>query len=117
MTSADRIDPAERGATTIADRVLAKIASRAAREALPHAPEAARPPDATVVVHHDSARFQITLELGYPSDIGGQCAAVRRRVAHRVKELADLDVPEVAVHVERLHPTYVAHEPSRGRVR
>jgi uncharacterized alkaline shock family protein YloU len=95
--------PAERGATRIADRVVAKIAAQAAREALEALPPDAMAPHATVVVHHESARVRVSLELDYPSDIGGQCNAVRRHVAQRVRALAGMDVPEVAVQVERLH--------------
>jgi uncharacterized alkaline shock family protein YloU len=94
---------AERGATRIADRVVAKIAAQAAREVLPALPPDAVPPHATVVVHHESARVRVSLELDYPSDIGGQCHAVRRHVAQRVRALVGMEVPEVAVQVERLH--------------
>jgi uncharacterized alkaline shock family protein YloU len=156
---------AERGATTIADRVVAKIAARAAREALEGVPaqddgagtgtggaqggpgaggpgaggsgtnEGAReggeggargpgggvhgrPPHAAVVVHRDTARVRISLELGYPCDIGAQCAAVRRQVARRVRTLAGLEVRQVAVQVERLHSPYARERgKSGGRVR
>ncbi|GAB2962148.1 hypothetical protein GCM10023080_023180 [Streptomyces pseudoechinosporeus] len=97
------VAPAERGATRIADRVVAKIAAQAAREALDVLPPDAGPPHATVVVHHDVARVRVGLELDYPSDIGAQCAAVRRQVTQRVRMLAGMEVPEVAVQVERLH--------------
>ncbi|MCX5556644.1 Asp23/Gls24 family envelope stress response protein [Streptomyces sp. NBC_00038] len=97
------IAPAERGATRIADRVVAKIAGQAAREVLDALPPDAAPPHATVVVHHDTARIRVSLELDYPSDIGGRCNAVRRHVAERVDALAGMEVPEVAVQVERLH--------------
>ncbi|MGP4049071.1 hypothetical protein [Streptomyces sp. 2A115] len=97
------VAPAERGATRIADRVVAKIAARAAREALDAPPPDAVPPHASVVVHHGVARVRVSLELDYPSDIGGQCGAVRRQVAQRVETLAGMQVPEVAVQVERLH--------------
>ncbi|QGV81298.1 hypothetical protein [Streptomyces ficellus] len=139
---------AERGATVIADRVVAKIAAHAAREALagapddepgtarpgtarpgtPHGPEGpgglsdgtggGEPPHATVVVHRDTARVRISLELGYPCDIGARCAAVRRQVIRRVKTLAGMDVPEVAVQVDRLHSSYTRdRDKGRGRVR
>ncbi|MEU4169523.1 Asp23/Gls24 family envelope stress response protein [Streptomyces sp. NPDC026665] len=113
-----RVPPPERGATRIADRVVAKIASRAAREALPPLPADAVPPHATVVVRRQasgsggtdgtpthSARVRVSLELGYPADIGAQCGEVRRHVAERVEALAGMEVPEVAVQVERLHLT------------
>jgi len=97
------IAPAERGATRIADRVVAKIAGQAAREALETLPPDAVPPHATVVVHHEMAHVRVSLELGYPCDIGGQCSAVRRHVVERVGALAGMEVPEVAVQVDRLH--------------
>lgn len=152
---------AERGATTIADRVVAKIAARAAREALEGVPAQddgakagaggaqgrpgaggssesggrggadgqggargpgggvhGRPPHAAVVVHRDTARVRISLELVYPCDIGAQCAAVRRQVTRRVRTLAGLEVPQVAVQVERLHSPYTRERgKSGGRVR
>ncbi|MFF7979459.1 Asp23/Gls24 family envelope stress response protein [Streptomyces sp. NPDC007901] len=98
------VAPGERGALRIADRVVAKVASQAAREALGSLPKDAVPPHATVVVHHEAVRVRVHLELDYPSDIGARCAAVRRHVVERVGALVDMEVPEVAVHVERLHP-------------
>jgi uncharacterized alkaline shock family protein YloU len=98
------VPAAERGATRIADRVVAKIAAQAAREALDRLPPQAASPHATVVVHHETAHVRVSLELDYPCDIGGRCRAVRRRVAERVGALAGMEVHEVAVQVERLHP-------------
>jgi uncharacterized alkaline shock family protein YloU len=110
---------AGRGATRIADLVVARVAVQAAREALrggPHADRMPRggaySPHASVTVHDRVARVRIALELGYPSDIGAQCAAVRRQVTLRVRELVGMDVPEVAVGVERLH----SEELGGGRV-
>ncbi|MFH9554389.1 Asp23/Gls24 family envelope stress response protein [Streptomyces sp. NBC_00377] len=110
------VPPGERGATRIADRVVAKIAAQAAREAVGPLPGAAAGPHATVVVHHEAARVRVHLELGYPTDIGGRCHRVRRHVTERVGALVGMEVPEVAVQVERLHLTEtsgVAH----GRTR
>jgi uncharacterized alkaline shock family protein YloU len=114
--SAGWVPPADRGSTAIADRVVAKIAARAAREALPDAPEGGAPPHAMVVVHHETARVRLSLELEYPSDIGAQCGAVRRHVVERVKALAGMEVPEVAVHVERLHSA-LSRGAAQGRIR
>ncbi|ANP56986.1 putative alkaline shock family protein YloU [Streptomyces griseochromogenes] len=97
------LPPGERGATRIADRVVAKIAAQAAREALAPLPAGAAAPYATVVVHQETARVRVHLELGYPCDIGTRCAAVRRQVVERVGALVSMEVPEVAVQVERLH--------------
>ncbi|MEU5718224.1 iron-sulfur cluster assembly protein [Streptomyces sp. NPDC020403] len=101
----DRVAAADRGETRIADRVVAKIAAQAAREAVAEPPGGGRPPRATVTVHRESARVRVSLELGYPGDVGGQCGAVRHRVAERVRALAGMEVPEVSVRVERLHFT------------
>ncbi|MFB8107657.1 MULTISPECIES: hypothetical protein [unclassified Streptomyces] len=109
-----RVTAAERGETRIADRVVAKIAAQAAKEAVGDRPPDGASPRATVTVHRDAARVRITLELGYPGDIGRQCGAVRSRVAQRVRALAGMEVPEVAVQVERLHP---AASGAQGRVR
>ncbi|MEV5605364.1 Asp23/Gls24 family envelope stress response protein [Streptomyces sp. NPDC052299] len=106
----------ERGETRIADRVVAKIAAQAAKEAVDAVPKEAASPRATVTVHRDTARVRVSLELGYPTDIGHQSGAVRRRVAERVKALAGMEVPEVAVQVERLHPTG-ASLAAQGRIR
>ncbi|MFG2775551.1 Asp23/Gls24 family envelope stress response protein [Streptomyces sp. NPDC048350] len=112
--TADTVGPAGRGATTIADRVVAKIAAKAAREALGVLPQGGSAPLASVVVQRDAARVSINLELGYPSDLRGQCLAVRSQVIRRVRDLAGLEVPEVAVHVERLRSPRTARE-SGGR--
>lgn len=95
--------PGERGALRIADRVVAKIAAQAAREALSPPSADAAAPHATVVVHRGTARVSVRVELGYPCDVGARCAAVRRQVTERVGALTDMEVPEVAVRVERLH--------------
>ncbi|MER6628700.1 Asp23/Gls24 family envelope stress response protein [Streptomyces sp. NPDC000987] len=110
------VAPGERGATRIADRVVARIAGQAAREALGELPASAAPPYATVVVRHESAHVRVHLELGYPCDIGARCRDVRRHVARRVGELVGMEVPEVAVHVERLHLA-PAHDAAQGRTR
>ncbi|WP_055566482.1 Asp23/Gls24 family envelope stress response protein [Streptomyces atriruber] len=113
---AAQVEPRERGATRIADRVVAKIAARAAREAVDAVPADGSPPRATVSVHRESARIRVSLELDYPCDIGGQCGAVRRHVTERVEALAGMDVPEVAVQVERLHSAQV-RAAAQGRTR
>jgi uncharacterized alkaline shock family protein YloU len=99
------VPAAERGETRFADRVVARIAAQGAREALQFLPADAVPPYATVNLHQDAGtvRVDVGLELAYPSDIGGQCGAVRRRVTERVAELTGLKVLGVVVHVERLH--------------
>ncbi|GAA2277128.1 hypothetical protein GCM10010145_57630 [Streptomyces ruber] len=123
------VAPAERGATRIAERVVAKIAAQAAREALGSLPPEAAPPHAGVDVRprapapavagevpSAAVHVRVGLELDYPTDIGGRCAAVRRRVTERVEELAGMTVPEVAVRVERLHPAHPTGA-AHGRIR
>ena len=120
--AADGPGPGERGETTVVERVVAKLAVQAAREALrsPAArfvpPGSRHWPRASARVRDDKARVRVLVELGYPSDIGAQCDAVRRQVAARVRELAGMDVPHVTVGVERLHSEQLDGERS-GRVR
>ncbi|WP_442817789.1 Asp23/Gls24 family envelope stress response protein [Streptomyces sp. NBC_01591] len=134
----------ERGATTVADRVVAKIASHAAREALgrftestSHVPPGRQTPRVTVSVRRapeqgdagrgrlptesrsavlGEARMRIAVELGYPSDIGAQCAAVRREVTERLRAWASIDVFELTVSVERLHSVHSRYT-DQARVR
>ncbi|MDG9715061.1 Asp23/Gls24 family envelope stress response protein [Streptomyces sp. DH24] len=118
--------PGERGATRIADRVVAKIASQAAREALGAPTPDGRPPHATVAMLPAAgraagtpggvARVLVHVELDYPCDIGARCREVRRQVAERVGTLVGMKVPEVAVRVERLHLP-PAHGAAQGRTR
>lgn len=113
--------PGERGSLRLADRVLAKIASQAAREALAGAPRAeyvprgARP-RAGVSVRREQVYVQLSVELGYPVDIAAVCRSVRRHVASRVAELTGSTVLGVTVEVERLHAR-AAHVAQEGRVR
>lgn len=118
MTVEQVVPAAQRGATRIADRVVAKLATQAAREALrsgrtePSAAPRGRDggPQATAVVRRPPgadgtgglASVRVSVELGYPSDIGAQCGAVRHHVTRRVGELAGMELQEVAVAVERL---------------
>ncbi|GAA1884501.1 Asp23/Gls24 family envelope stress response protein [Streptantibioticus ferralitis] len=110
------VPAAERGRLRIADRVVAKIAAQAAREALGEAPQAHRVPGDRVphvsvsvrpaAVRESGRRLatvRLSVELGYPVDVRSVCAAVRRRVVEKVGALTDMDVPEVSVAVERLH--------------
>ncbi|WP_398980941.1 hypothetical protein [Streptomyces sp. I05A-00742] len=109
------VEPGDRGATRIADRVVAKIASQAAREALADGPGGSgdedggrgTPPYASVTVHEEAARVRVSVELGYPADLGARCRAVRQRVVERVRTLAGMEVPEVVVTVERLHSPHM----------
>jgi len=103
-----QVPAGDRGALRIADRVVAKIASHAAREVLADAPQAEQVPSGThphasVSVRRKAARVRLTVEIGYPNDIGAVCGSVRRHVTERLEALTGLDVPEVAVEIERLH--------------
>ncbi|MET7437127.1 Asp23/Gls24 family envelope stress response protein [Streptomyces sp. NPDC004082] len=134
----------ERGATAVTDRVVAKIAARVAREALSrftepagHVPPGRRTPHVSTSVRRaperttagrdaesaagrqavlGEARLHITVELGYPSDIGAQCAAVRREVTERIRAWAGMEVSDLAVSVGQLHSAYTRHT-DRERVR
>ncbi|WP_333769514.1 Asp23/Gls24 family envelope stress response protein [Streptomyces sp. IBSBF 2435] len=115
-----QLPAADRGALRIADRVVAKIAAQAAGEALSDAPGSDlvprdAEPHASVSVRKDTARLRLALELGYPVNIGAVCGTVRRHVTGRVEALTGMDVPEVAIEVERLHSA-AARRKGEGRV-
>ncbi|MFF7380448.1 Asp23/Gls24 family envelope stress response protein [Streptomyces massasporeus] len=110
------VPPGERGATRIADRVVAKIASQAAREAVGTLPPDADRPSASVTVHHEVAHVRVHVDLDYPCDVGARCRTVRHQVVERVGDLVGMQVPEVVVHVERLHLT-ATHGKGQGRTR
>ncbi|MFG3026322.1 Asp23/Gls24 family envelope stress response protein [Streptomyces sp. NPDC048254] len=112
--------PAERGATVIPDRVVARIAVQAARAA--QSRRAAIPPDrdgpaaptASAVTRTGSVRLHLSMDLPYPADIPQVCERIQRDVAERVAQLTGLKVGEVTLTVQRL---VTAAGANRGRVR
>lgn len=127
-TALTAVEAAERGATRIADRVVAKIAAQAAREALDPLP---RTPYPARDGRRPSPGSRLRSSRGdphrkrprpppprtrLPSDIGARCNAVRCHVAERVHALTGMEVPEVTVHVERLH-LLPATAAAQGRTR
>lgn len=103
--------PAERGSTVIRDKVVARIAARAARTA--QAQRAAVPPgrrgataapDASAATRGGTARLGLSLDLPYPTDIPDVARRIQRDVAERVTELTGLHVDEVTVTIRRLVP-------------
>jgi uncharacterized alkaline shock family protein YloU len=102
--------PAERGATVIPERVVARLAARAAREALARqlgAPPAHRGlavPRASATTGKDSARLGVSLDLPYPIDITRASRQIRQDIAERVAQLTGLHVGEVTLTVLRLVP-------------
>ncbi|MGX5187147.1 Asp23/Gls24 family envelope stress response protein [Streptomyces avermitilis] len=117
--AADLPPPAERGATVIPDRVVARIAAQAARTA--QSQRAAIPPDrsgpaapsASAAIRTGSVRLHLAIDLPYPTDIPQICERIRHDVAERVAQLTGLEVGEVALTVRRL---VTAAGANRGRV-
>jgi len=111
--------PAQRGATLIPDTVVARIAVRAAREALRRqaAVSPARlglgTPRSTAIVHEGSARIEVSLDLPYPVDIAHACSEIRSYTTERVSHLTGLRIDDIAVSVHRLVP---GESLRRGRV-
>ncbi|MCX4746088.1 hypothetical protein OG455_11240 [Kitasatospora sp. NBC_01287] len=105
--------PAQRGRLRIADRVLTRIAARAAGEALGPALVGEAPRVAVSVVG-GAAQVRVGVELPFPCDLGRWAAAVRAAVAERVAALTGIPTREVLVVVERLHPVGGAGPGSGG---
>ncbi|MFD9285824.1 Asp23/Gls24 family envelope stress response protein [Streptomyces mirabilis] len=118
--SADLPPPAERGATVIPDRVVARIAAQAARTgqsrraAIPPGRSGSAAPSASAAVRSGSVRLHLAMDLPYPTDIPHVCERIQHDVAERVTQLTGLEVGEVTLTVRRL---VTAADASRGRVR
>ncbi|MCT9114032.1 Asp23/Gls24 family envelope stress response protein [Streptomyces mirabilis] len=112
--------PAERGATVIPDRVVARIAAQAARTgqsrraAIPPGRSGPAAPSASAAVRTGSVRLHLTMDLPYPTDIPHVCERIQHDVAEQVTQLTGLEVGEVTLTVRRL---VTAADASRGRVR
>ena len=104
-------DPAERGRTTIADRVVAKVAAQAATE-VEHAAGLRRSlAGRTVGAPHVRARadvdghvtsLRLDLAVDYPAPIQQVTRAVRQQVSSRVGELCGMVVDHVDITVAAL---------------
>ncbi|MFD7781202.1 Asp23/Gls24 family envelope stress response protein [Streptomyces sp. NPDC059753] len=112
--------PAERGATVIPDKVVARIAVQAARTAQSRRaavpPERGEPraPHASAAVRTGSVRLHLTMDLPYPTDIPHVCEQIRHDVAEQVAHLTGLGIGEVTLTIRRL---LSAADAGLGRVR
>ncbi|WP_030242125.1 hypothetical protein [Streptomyces sp. NRRL S-350] len=100
--------PGRRGRLRVADRVYARIAARAAREAIVEAWPAGRakgaPPHVSVAVPGSTVTVRVAVELPFPSDVAATARAVRDRIAAQVVGLTGTKVSGVVVVVEKLVP-------------
>lgn len=107
---ADLPSAAGRGATTIADEVVVKIATLAARECS-ESTSAPTPmgkltgrslPSADAVVANGRARLRMRIAVQWPTPLGEAAALVRERVSQRVSELTGLHVDDVDIEVDHV---------------
>ncbi|MFF1908909.1 hypothetical protein [Kitasatospora sp. NPDC058218] len=103
---ARRREPGARGRLRIADRVYARIAARAAREALTDAwsgrAERGGPPKVSVAARGTTVSVRVAVDLPFPADLAALARAVRDRIAAQVGALTGTRVAEVVVVVEHL---------------
>lgn len=99
---------AERGATVIPDKVVARIAVRAAQEALAMQKDTSvaklAAPHASVTAGSGTARLGLTLEMPYPTDLATAARQVQQYVTERVAHLTGMRITEVTLAIERLVP-------------
>ncbi|KMO93453.1 Asp23/Gls24 family envelope stress response protein [Streptomyces roseus] len=113
------VPPAERGATVIPDKVVARIAARAAREALAGgaaaSPERGSPgtPSASVTTGNGTVRLSLSMNLPYPTDLATASRRVQQYVGEKVSRLTGMKVTEVSVVIEQL---VASGGPRQGRV-
>lgn len=96
---------ADRGVTSIHDHAVARIAARAAREALaPYAGPGRSPhaPRARIATSSGAARVALQIHLPYPQDLSAICTRLQDDVAHRLTELTGFQVSGVSIDIERL---------------
>ncbi|MDF4254400.1 DUF6286 domain-containing Asp23/Gls24 family envelope stress response protein [Streptomyces sp. WMMB303] len=91
---------ARRGTTTVADKVVRKIAEQAAGEALP-GPAAGRA-SGSASVHGRRASVALRLPLPYPAPLSDTARRVQRHVTDRTGELTGLGVAPARLTVTRL---------------
>jgi uncharacterized alkaline shock family protein YloU len=119
---ADLGPAADRGTTTIADRVVAKIATIAARDCTEStaAPTAMGRlagrslPDADAVIANGRTRLRMRVAVRWPTPLGDAARQVHDRVRDRVAELTGLQVDAVDVDVEHM---VLAPDPAMRRIR
>lgn len=109
--SASDVDAADRGRTSIADRVVAKVAAQAATE-VDHADGLRRSiagrslgsprVRASADVDGHVATLSLDLAVDYPSPVRQVTRAVRRHVAERVATLCGMQVDHVDITVAAL---------------
>lgn len=96
----------------VADRVYARIAARAAREALADAwrgrADHGSPPKVSVSVPGSTVLVRAVVDLPFPADLAALARAVRDRIAAQVGGLTGTRVSEVVVVVEKLVPRAAA---------
>ncbi len=108
--SAPPVAAAERGATVIPERVVARIAARAAREALATHTETAQAsakmnaPRASVTAGGGTARLGLTMDLPYPIDVSDASRHVQQYVSERVAQLTGMRVTECTLDIAHLVP-------------
>lgn len=109
MTSTAAVPAAQRGTTTVADAVVAKVAALAVHgvagvHAVGGAGSGARPTRGVVVeVGAQQAAVTVELVAEYGASLPGTAEAVRRSVAEAVQDLTGLDVTSVDVLVSDVH--------------
>ncbi|GGS16744.1 hypothetical protein GCM10010252_65140 [Streptomyces aureoverticillatus] len=106
---------AERGATTIADRAVRRIAERAATEAL--GTGEVRVSRGSAAVRGRRARVGVTVAVPYPGVLDETGERVRSHVTERTARLTGLSVDPARVHVRELslqEPSTEGHDEGRG---
>jgi uncharacterized alkaline shock family protein YloU len=109
----------QRGRTTIADRVVAKIATRAVSEVAQTGGAARQligitlgrqtgegPARVSTHVDGNLALIELRLTLAYPAPVRSLTREVRRHVMERVASLTGIEVRHVDIEVVRLLPRW-----------
>jgi uncharacterized alkaline shock family protein YloU len=113
---AGRVEPADRGATTIAQRTVERLAAHAIGE-LPDVGGAARRMFGVALAGEDldnaaqvsakilgaRATLEVRISVVYPASVGATTEAVRAHLTRRVEEFTGITVRRVDITVTALH--------------
>ncbi len=121
LATLDTPDPAERGTTTVADKVVEKIAARAALDvehvqglsrSLAGREVGRRGVRASVDVDGRTACLRLELAVEYPASVLRTTRAAREHVGRQLSRLCDLTVDHIDIQVAVLR----RHDTDRRRV-
>jgi uncharacterized alkaline shock family protein YloU len=106
------VPAADRGRLVVAEKVVAKIATQAAREVSPDGGGAA--PRVRVTLADNVASLTVELGVAFPRPIRATVIELQQHLTRRLQELAGVRVARIDVRIVRLTPIPVGEAEAHG---